>query len=76
VTLDYRGYDGVPLRTHFRFTSTELRFCGEPGRPRRPPTSASHITSRVTILAANDEEAKERKVRLATAAEAVLSGEV
>jgi hypothetical protein len=22
VTLDYRGYDGVPVRTHFRFTST------------------------------------------------------
>ena len=22
VTLDYRGYDGVPARTHFRFTST------------------------------------------------------
>jgi hypothetical protein len=21
VTLDYRGYDGVPVRTHFRFTS-------------------------------------------------------
>ena len=22
VTLDYRGYDGVPVRTHFRFKST------------------------------------------------------
>jgi hypothetical protein len=22
VTLDYRGYDGQPVRTHFRFTST------------------------------------------------------
>jgi hypothetical protein len=22
VTLDYRGYDGLPVRTHFRFTST------------------------------------------------------
>jgi hypothetical protein len=22
VTLDYRGHDGVPVRTHFRFTST------------------------------------------------------
>ena len=22
VTLDYRGYDGVPVLTHFRFTST------------------------------------------------------
>ena len=22
VTLDYQGYDGVPVRTHFRFTST------------------------------------------------------
>jgi SnoaL-like domain len=22
ATLDYRGYDGVPVRTHFRFTST------------------------------------------------------
>jgi hypothetical protein len=22
VTLDYRRYDGVPVRTHFRFTST------------------------------------------------------
>jgi hypothetical protein len=22
VTLDYRGYDGVPVRTHFRFTNT------------------------------------------------------
>jgi len=22
VTLDYRGYDGVPVRTHFRFTSS------------------------------------------------------
>ena len=22
VTLDYRGYDGVPVRTHFSFTST------------------------------------------------------
>ena len=22
VTLDYRGYDGVPVRTHFRFTRT------------------------------------------------------
>jgi hypothetical protein len=22
VTLDYLGYDGVPVRTHFRFTST------------------------------------------------------
>jgi hypothetical protein len=22
VTLDYRGYDGVLVRTHFRFTST------------------------------------------------------
>ena len=22
VTLDYRGYDGIPVRTHFRFTST------------------------------------------------------
>jgi hypothetical protein len=20
VTLDYRGYDGVPVRTHFQFT--------------------------------------------------------
>src|ERR1051325_10507047 len=23
VMLDYRGYDGVPVRTHFRFTSTD-----------------------------------------------------
>jgi hypothetical protein len=23
ATLDHRGYDGVPVRTHFRFTSTE-----------------------------------------------------
>ena len=22
ATLDYQGYDGVPVRTHFRFTST------------------------------------------------------
>jgi hypothetical protein len=22
VTLDYRGYDGFPVRTHFRFTTT------------------------------------------------------
>ena len=22
VTLDYRGYDGLPVRAHFRFTST------------------------------------------------------
>jgi hypothetical protein len=22
VTLDYRGYDGLRVRTHFRFTST------------------------------------------------------
>jgi hypothetical protein len=22
VTLDYRGYDGVPVRTHFRFSRT------------------------------------------------------
>ena len=22
VTLDYRGFDGVPVRTHFHFTST------------------------------------------------------
>jgi hypothetical protein len=22
VTLDYRGYDGVPVRTHFRLTGT------------------------------------------------------
>ena len=31
VTLDYRGYDGVPVRTHFRFTSTgkiSLTACG------------------------------------------------
>ena len=25
VTLDYRGYDGVPVRTHFRFTNKPHR---------------------------------------------------
>ena len=33
VTLDYRGYDGVPVRTHFRFTST--------GRSASPPARLS-----------------------------------
>src|SRR5688572_16828356 len=84
-----------PLKSNLPAVRPGNCFCGVPGRPRRPLTSATgcgppscsrlskakrgykmtdyyayftgddgHITSRVTILAANDEEAKERAKQL------------
>jgi len=37
VTLDYRGYDGVPVRTHFCFTSTGKSASLPARRSGRPP---------------------------------------
>ncbi|MET0721207.1 MAG: nuclear transport factor 2 family protein, partial [Tardiphaga sp.] len=39
VTLDYRGYDGIPVRTHFRFTST--------GKSASPPARLSERLPKV-----------------------------
>jgi hypothetical protein len=41
VTLDYRGYDGVPVRTHFRFTST--------GKITSPPARLSGRPPKVEV---------------------------
>lgn len=47
VSLDYRDYDGRPVRTHFRFSET--------GKSSAPPARRPNHTARIRVATANAE---------------------